>query len=190
MSRKALGVSLLAVGVLTIAEAVHAGGTIIESKIGDKRVKMVLTGSAVRIKRIVKVYNIESYMAEGLKIRTGEELAAADQPKQLHLTFLRTVGGAEMADAFVSLLRANHPEPAFAEEVEALAQLLRKHTVRKGDHVWLTHVPEVGLHCQVVGGTEHLIKGVEFSKAVWGNYFGKYNAGENVKRGLVALLPR
>jgi hypothetical protein len=95
-----------------------------------------------------------------------------------------------MADAFRRILRQNYPEPAFAEEVKTLTKLFEKATARRGDHVWITHIPKVGLHCRREGKEELLIRNVEFSKAVWNNYLGENNCGEAVKRGLVSELRR
>ena len=162
----------------------------IESKIGGRSVKMVLTGSAVRTKSIFKIYSIESYIEHGLKVRTAEDMVAADQPKQLHLVMLRTVSGPDMADAFTSMVRANHPEPAFDVEVKKVAAILRAQTIQKGDEVWFTHVPKVGFQCRAPGGMSHTIANVAFSKAVWENYFGKHNVGDNVKQALLSRLPK
>src|SRR5262245_58782120 len=76
----------------------------IESKIGGRQCKMVLTGSAVRTKSIFKVYAIDSYIEHGAGIRTAEDMIAVDGPKQLHLVMLRTVAGPDMADAFIAQL--------------------------------------------------------------------------------------
>ena len=95
-----------------------------------------------------------------------------------------------MASSFISLLRANHPEPQFKDEAQALAQLLRDTAIRKGDQVWFTHLPKVGFQCKTSAGAQHLIKNVEFSKAIWENYLGRFNVGDNVKQGLIARLPR
>src|SRR5262249_38425646 len=119
---------------------------------------------------------------------SAEELAAADCPKRLHLVMERTVEGKDLAEAFRSAIRLNYPEPAFAEEVQTLVQLLRGDSARKGDHIYLTHVPGVGLHCSRSGKAEFLIKNPRFARAVWDIYLGKNNVGEAVKKGLVSRL--
>jgi hypothetical protein len=164
--------------------------TAIESKIGDRQVKMMLTGSAVRSKSIFKIYTIASYVEQGLKVRTAEDMIAVDGPKQLHLLMLRNVNGPEMAEAFVTTVRANHPEPEFDAEVNAVAKILQGQTAHKGDDIWFTHIPKVGFQCRAPGGMVHLIRNVEFSKAVWENYFGKHNVGDNVKQALLSRLPK
>lgn len=177
------------IGLALAAAQADTGGTI-ESKIGNRTVRMAFTGSAVRTKRIFRVYNINSYLEEGAAVRTADELANSDSAKQLNLTMLRTVDGPEMAEAFTGAIRANFPAPSFEAEVQRLTGLMKARAAKKGDEIWLTHVPGIGFQYQVVGEAAHTIPNVEFSKAVWNIYFGKNNLGDHIKRGLTAKLPQ
>jgi hypothetical protein len=181
-------VAALLFGLAVLGPVQGGGGGKFLGQIGGKEVKMVPTGSGVRTKGIFKVYNITSYIEQGTKVATAEQLAAADCPKQLHMEMLLSVSGADMAEAFTKLFRLNYPAPAFEDEVLAFSVLLRGRAANRGDHVWLTHVPGVGLHYRHVGHPEKLIRNVEFSKAFWNNYLGKHNVGEAVKKGLVSKL--
>jgi hypothetical protein len=184
-------VALGVLGLLATAALGQDGSTFpasIESNIGDKPVTVLRTGTALRKKGIFKVYLVASYLQEGVKVRTAEELAASDSAKRLHLVFLRSVGGREMAQTFRSVLRQNYPEPAFAEELKQLTDLFERTSVQRGDHVLITHIPKVGLHCRRMDREEALIKNVDFSRAVWNNYFGPRNVSEAVKQGLVSEL--
>src|SRR5687768_7094027 len=186
--RSIVTVGLAGIVGLAVWAAEPGGTSTIQSKIGERTVRMALTGTAVRTKRIFKVYNINSYLEEACPIRTPEELANADVAKQLNLIMLRNVEGPEMADAFLTAIRANYAAPAFDAELAKLTGLMRARAPRKGDAIWLTHVPGKGFQYQVVGEESHLIPSVDFSKAVWNIYFGKNNLGENIKRGLTARL--
>jgi len=189
MKRLGLGLTAVILGSWFLGRA-DAGGfpTSIEKEIGAMTVKLALTGTAVRKKGIFAVYSVASYLLEGAKVRSAEELAGADVPKQLHLVMIRSVSGQEMGSTFLAVFRQNHPEPAFKEEAQTLADLLRASTAQRGDNIFITHVPKVGLHCRRAGGEEILIKNVDFSKAVWDNYFGKRSISEDVKRGLTSRL--
>src|SRR6516164_1497251 len=81
--------------------------------VGGKPVQLVLTGVALREKFFFNVYAIGSYVLEGAGVRTAEELAAVDKPKQLHLVMERDVSGTDIAEAFVVAIRQNYPTPAF-----------------------------------------------------------------------------
>jgi len=159
-----------------------------EVSVEGKTVKLTLTGTAIRTKFIVNVYAIGSYVQEGTKMRTAEDLATVDCPKRLHLVMERTVDGKEMAEAFSSAVRMNYSEPAFKDEIQVLTQYLRTTTVQKGEQIFLTHVPGVGLNFTLAGKTDVTIKSPHFSQAVWEIYLGKRNLGENIKRGLTSRL--
>jgi hypothetical protein len=100
----------------------------------------------------------------------------------------RAVDGKDLAEAFRAAVRLNYPDPAFAREITTLAQFLRSTAAQKGDHILLTQVPGVGLHCSLAGKADFLIKNPAFSRAVWDIYLGKNNLGEGIKKGLVSRL--
>jgi hypothetical protein len=156
--------------------------------VAARPVKMVLTGTALRRKLTFSVYAIGSYVQQGAKVKSAEELAAADCPKRLHLVMERTVEGKSLAEAFRAAIRLNYPAPAFDAEINTLAKLLRSDSAPKGSHILLTHIPGVGLHCSRSEKAEFLIKNPHFSRAVWDIYLGKKNVGEDVKKGLVSRL--
>jgi hypothetical protein len=65
---------------------------------------------------------------------------------------------------------------------------MRATTARKGEHIYLTHVPGIGLQVSAAGKADFLIKTPAFSKAVWDIYLGKKNLGEAIKKGLTSRL--
>ena len=150
--------------------------------------KMALTGVAMRSKFLVNVYAIASYVQEGIKPKSSDELINADIYKQLNLVMERQVDGREMAASFKASVLLNHKEEEFPEELTLLDNLFKEIKVVKGDQVKLTHLPGVGIHCQVVDKIEVTIKSVAFSKAIWEIYFGKNNLGESIKKSLLSKL--
>jgi len=156
--------------------------------VGDKPVQLMLTGVGLRQKFFLNVYAIGSYVIDGASVHTAEELAAIDQPKQLHLVLERDVDGKDMAEALLVAIRQNYPLPAFTEEVNRLTQMLRELDLKKGDHIYLTHLPGVGLRCNVITKGDITIGNPEFSRAIWDIYLGKNNLGEGIKKGLVSRL--
>lgn len=162
--------------------------TQIESKVGDRQVKLALTGAALRKKVIVNVYTVASYAEEGVALNSADDLAGKDCVKQLHLVMATNVSGKQMADAFTDAIRQNYPKPAFDTEVATLNQKLRAMDLAKGDQVWITNVPGKGLQIDVVGKVSVAIDTPAFSKAMWDVYLGKRNIGEPIKAGLVSRL--
>jgi hypothetical protein len=162
--------------------------TPVETRIGDEPVSLVLTGTALRTKYFFNVYAIGSYLQTGVHVQSAEELAAVDQPKQLHLVMQRDIESKDLAEAFRAAIRLNYPEPVFAHELSVLGNTLQSVTIQKGDHVRLSHIPKVGLHCDLEGKLQFTIKNVDFARAVWEIYLGKNNISEGIKRGLVSRL--
>jgi len=156
--------------------------------VGDKPVKLVLTGVALREKFFLNVYALGSYVIEGAAVHTAEELAAVDQPKQLHLVMERDVDSKDFAEACAVAIRQNYPVPEFSEEVDRLTEKMREFDLKKGDNIYLTHLPGVGLRCNVVNKGDFTIDNPAFSHAVWDIYLGKNNVGEGIKKGLISRL--
>jgi hypothetical protein len=161
---------------------------LVESRINNKAVRLVLTGAALRKKYLFNVYTVASYVQVGVQVHNADELAGADVPKQLHLVMERDVDGKTMAQSFREAIRLNYPAPAFDAELDRLADSLQGTTLKKGDHVWLSHVPGMGFHARLVGRKEVLIPSVRFSRAIWDIYLGKSNLGEAIKEGLTSRL--
>jgi hypothetical protein len=190
----AVGLALCGAAAALAPELVGVRGsntqftTTMDWTVNDQPVKMVLTGTALRQKLFVNVYALAGYVEQGANVKTADDLAAADCPKQLHLVMERTVQGPDMAEAFRSAIRLNHPAPDFAAEVQMLVDKLQAATAVKGDHVYLTHLPGVGLQVKMGGGREFVIRNPQFSRAVWDIYLGKNNLGEGIKKGLTSRL--
>jgi hypothetical protein len=161
----------------------------IEVTSGNKKIPEKLTGAAMRKKAIFNVYTIGSYIQVDANVHSAEELASADVLKQLHIVMERTVSGKEMATAFHDAIRANYPTE-FQEDLEKFMDLMRAQTAEKGDHVWITHIPNVGIHVNLVGKKAETIMNPKFSKAVWDIYLGPKNVGEPVKKGLTSRLDK
>ena len=100
----------------------------------------------------------------------------------------RDVAGKDMAEAFRSAIRQNYAAPLFTDEINTMVECIQTHDIHKGDQVWLTHVPNVGLSISLVGKKDVLIRKFQFSRAVWEIYLGKNNLGETIKKGLVSRL--
>jgi len=157
-------------------------------KVGDKTVKTVLTGTALRTKLIVNVYAIGSYVEEGAGVRSAMDLVTCDKYKRLHLVMERSISGSDFAEAFRSAVRLNYNAPMFQEEIDTLVAYMKTTSLRKGDHIFLTHVPGVGIHIHSPGKADFLIKNTKFSQAIWEIYLGKNNLGDAIKKGLVSRL--
>jgi hypothetical protein len=180
----AVGAAALRADVVTVSDNQYA--TAIDSTIGEKPVKLVLTGAAVRKRYFLTIYTVGSYVQQGVKIRTPEELATQDCAKQLLLIMERDLKGKDMGDATEKAVRANYPAPRFNAELQIMQEHFAKNDIKENDRVWLTNVPGVGLHIHLEGKAEVLIRNPQFSRAVWDIYVGKNNLGSDIKNSLVS----
>lgn len=191
-----LGAAVLLLGTAWVSATelvgVHGSSTqfttTMDITIDGKPFHLVLTGVALREKFFFDVYTIGSYVVDGVAVHTAEELAALNQPKQLHLVMERDVEGGDIAEAFRLAVRQNYPSPAFDDEVNRLIGMIREIDFKKGDHVYLTHQPGIGLRCQVIGKGDFVIENPDFSRAIWDIYLGKNNLGDGIKKGLTSRL--
>lgn len=188
----ALFLLVLGIGTIGAADGDVGGSSTrypidIQSKIGDKEVKLTLTGVAMRKKAIFKVYTIGSYVEQGVEVHSAAELVAKDCAKQMNLVMKRDVDGQVMAEAFLEGVRLNYPEPKFVDQCKALLDFMKNKNLKSGDRVWLTHVSGVGFECVMPGG-KTLIKDVAFAQAIWDIYLGKNNIGDEIKNALTSRL--
>lgn len=193
MSRRRFSPTVL-IGLLSIASVAYAAGgdprfaVAVVSRIGDKPVRLVLTGTALRTKYRFRVYTIGSYVQEGIKVVDADGLVRVDAIKQLHLIFERDVDGATMAKSFRESIGMSHPAPAFAAELTRLERYFVAHPVKQGDHIRLTNIPGTGLVVQMNAQRGMVIPGAEFARAAWETYLGRKNLGVAIKSGLTSRL--
>ncbi len=193
MSRRRFSPTVL-IGLLSIASLVDAAGTdprfaaAVVTRIGDKPVRLVLTGTALRTKYRFHVYGIGSYVQEGIKVGDASGLARIDAIKQLHLIFERDVDGATMAKSFRESIGMSHPAPAFSTELASLERFFLAHPVKQGDHIRLTNIPGTGLVVQMNAERGMVIPRPDFARAAWETYLGRKNLGVAIKSGLTSRL--
>lgn len=161
----------------------------IKKNVGANPLKMRITGVALRKKAVFNVYAIASYVQDGCKAKSAEELAAdTESGKILHLVMERDVAGRDMMDSIKAAIKANYPDEPFEREYKMLEEYLEVNPPKKTCHVWLTSIPGVGLSMHVTGRPNLVIDNVKFSRAIWDIYLGRENLGDHIKQGLVSRL--
>ncbi|MBI4563263.1 MAG: chalcone isomerase family protein [Planctomycetes bacterium] len=156
-----------------------------KAEIDEEGTRWVLTGAGERIKSVVgvsvKVYAVGSYVREGARFESPQELAEADIPKKLLLVMERELGGASIVQAFEEALSANYPQDAFPREFKAFHEYFADRSVAKGDCIQIRHLPKQGLEIRIPGENPLTIENVKFSQALWEIYFGKNCLSEELK---------
>jgi hypothetical protein len=182
----------VAIGAATAAETVGVEGSsarfpvAMEVKVGEQPVRLTLTGAALRKRAFITAYAVASYLQEGVKAKSADELVAAKGVKVLILVLERDVTGKDIADGMRTGVRLNYPADAFARELAIVDQTLQNMRLRKGDRVTLTAAPGAGLRCQVGEMTDATVGDAKFARAVWDMYLGRTNLNDALKSGLVS----
>ncbi len=141
MKVRAFWLACASIAVLTTAWAddVPVPGTsasfksVIRQQIGDEKYDMILTGTAIRQKKVIvnfNVYAIASYVDKNAKVDPNQ-LSLADVVKQLQLVLEREVSGPEIAENFRRMIEVNHGN-SFEKEVNVLVQYVSKNPSKKG----------------------------------------------------------
>ena len=156
--------------------------------IQGKPTTMTLTGAGLRTRFVFNVYAIGSYVAEGNKPRSAEELAKLDTAKMLYMVMERDVTGRDFIDALKSAMAKSEPSETFAAEFAQLSAALGRNAAKKGDHVILTAMPTGELRIQIVNKVELTIKNPAFTRAIWGIYLGAKPIDGELKAALASRL--
>jgi hypothetical protein len=158
--------------------------------VGEQAATLKLTGVGLRTKLLFNVYAVGSYLQDGVTVATPEDLARADAVRMLYLVMERSVEAADFLDAFKTAVGKTYPADRFSAEFAQLAAAVGNRPAQKGDHVSLLYVPGTGLRVQIVGKVDVTIKSAEFAQALWEVYLGSKPIDEDLKKGLMSLLPR
>lgn len=159
-----------------------------EVTVSYQPVRLTLTGAALRKSRGINVYAVASYIQDGAKAKSAEQLVAANAVKVLRVVLERNVDGPTIFEGIRKGIRLNHSLDAFPAELGQLERLLRGMDMPKGQAIMLTFLPQTGLRCQVVGKADITVKNLTFAKAVWEIYFGRNNPNEALKTSLISRL--
>jgi len=147
---------------------------------------LVLNGTALRKKFIVKVYVAALYLPT--KQSDAEKILAADQPRRLAMQFVHDVDKQKMCDAWNEALEKNTPDAS--AELKAQFQTLCSYMedVKKGEGFVFTYVPGTGTEVSVRGAAKGTIEGKPFADALFKAWIGpKPGPGDGFKKQLLGL---
>jgi hypothetical protein len=191
----ALLVAAVAVAAGQSAEPVAVKGSSakyarsITTPINDREVPLNLTGVALRKRLGFAVYAVGSYVQDGVAARTADELMKADAVRVLYLVMERTVEPDDFIAAFRGAVARNHPEDKFAAQFKQLTTAVGNNSAAKGDHVFLVYLPGEGVRIRIADKVDVVIKSTAFAQALWEVYLGANPLDDDIKKGLVSLLP-
>jgi len=162
----------------------------VSTDIGGKKAEMRLTGHAVRRAMRIRFYKIGSYCCETVSPTDVDKLAAADVPKQLLLVMERDISSAILERSFRETFEKNDPDKKFTAEIQTMLDYMTSSPLKKGEHVVITHLPNVGISVRGRNQDPIVVKNPAFATVVWNVYMGPLGVSEELRTGLGSRLAK
>ena len=166
------------------ASAASVGGVNLEDKVTIGTQTLVLNGTGLRKKFVVKVYAAGLYLPA--KQKSAATILTTDQPRRMVMHFLYSVTKDQMAEAWTEGLAANTPNAS--PEVKTAFKTLSSwmEDVPKGNRIVITYLPGTGTTVEVNGKNKGTLGGKAVSDAVLNTWIGpKPGPGEDFKKGII-----
>ena len=146
--------------------------------------KLVLNGMGLREATVcnVNVYVAALYLLK--RSSDGEKIAAAEEPKQMRIQFMRNVSKSDMAEALQKsfLQAAGDNYGKLKKRVERLLAMLPE--FKSGDLFTITYRPGNGLELKSRSAST-TIEGADFARALFLIWLGKHPPNAGLKKGLL-----
>ena len=146
--------------------------------------KLVLNGMGLRE---ATVFNVNVYVAALYLLKRssdGEKIAAAEEPKQMRIQFVRNVSKNDMAEALQNgfLRAAGDSYGKLKERVQRLLAVLPE--FKSGDRFTITYRPGNGVELKS-SSANTTIEGADFARALFLIWLGKHPPNAGLKKGLL-----
>lgn len=168
------------------AVAKKLGGVTMVDHITVDGHRLVLNGMGLREATIFKV---DVYVAGLYLPRSTSDPAAilgADEPRRLHLVFVRDVDRGDITKAWSKGFRNNVDKKTLAAIDLRVSQLngwMKK--MRDGDSLTFTYVPGSGTAVEINGRRAGVIEGRDFGRALFAIWLGPKPPNSKLKKGLL-----
>ena len=144
-----------------------------------------LVGLGIRKKLIINVYIGALYMAQPAK--NARDVISANQIKRIAMHFLyKEVSYEQLVEAWNEGFEKN-AENAFKtirDKINTFNSFFTE-SVKKGDTVVLTYVPEQGTEVVIKNKVKGIIEGQAFMEAVFSIWFGPHPPSKGLKKGML-----
>jgi hypothetical protein len=175
---------ILSIALPSTALAATFKGVEMADKVEIEGQAMTLQGQGLRSKYFFKVYVGGLYLATPTS--DAQQAIAADEPKQIVMSFLRDVGGDKMMDAYREGFAANAPDAmeAIKDRVDTFVGMFNKE-VTEGQVIALTYLPGKGTTVAFNGEVAGVIEGSDFMQALWSIWLGPKPPNDDLKEGML-----
>jgi len=183
MRKTILAATMLAAA---IAGAATVAGVKIDDSITVNNQKLVLNGSAIRKKFMIKVYVGALYLPA--KQTSATAILSADAPRRQVMHFLFDVDKEKMVEAWEEGLEDNTPNAS--PEVKTAFKTLGSwmEDMEDGQRIVLTYVPGIGTTVEVNGKNKGTLGGKAVSDAILNTWIGaKPGPGADFKKAILGM---
>jgi len=140
-----------------------------------------LNGAGVRKKFVVKVYVGALYLAT--KSTSASAVLAADEPRQMVLSFVHDVDKGKLCEAWNDALTDNSPDASAQLKADFVTLCGWMEDVKDKQQIVFTYVPGTGTEVVVAGKSKGTIAGKEFADAILKAWIGpKPGPGDGFKK--------
>jgi len=147
----------------------------------DKYIIFELAGKSTHTEFFVELYEVTHYLQRGHSLSKIEDIPDADIYKKLIFKLTHNTS----AKIIITVIeKYTNKSEKYNKEIAELEKLFTENNLEKGQIISVTHIPKVGIICQVKNGDNVLIKNEEFGKAIWRMFFGEKCLDDNVKKEL------
>ena len=160
---------------VTLPDTVQAGSTSLQ-----------LNGLGLRTKFMIKVYVAGLYLPQ--KSSDANAILHPDAAKQIVMHFVRDVTKNQLTDGFADSFHNNTPdaEKSLKSEVDRFFAALQ--SVKEGEEITLTYVPEKGTSVIIAGKEKLIINGPAFAEMLFSVWLGDKPPNAALKKGLLSQL--
>jgi|SRR6185369_8570022 len=182
--RVALGLSSLVLWFALPAAARDCEGVSMPDQVSVDGTKLVLNGMGLRE---ATVFNVNVYVAGLYLLKRsgdGEKIAAAEEPKQMRIQFVRNVSKSDMAEAIQKGFERATGDGygKLKARVERLMAALPE--FKAGDRFTITYRPGAGVELKSSSAST-TIEGADFARALFLIWLGKHPPNAGLKKGLL-----
>src|SRR6478609_4199310 len=182
--RVALGLSLPVFLLALPAAARDCEGVSMPDQVTVDDAKLVLNGMGLRE---ATVFNVNVYVAALYLLKKsgdGEKIAAAEEPKQIRIPFVRNLSKSDMAEAIQKGFEraAGDGYGKLKARVERLMAALPE--FKNGDRFTITYRPGKGVELKSSTAST-TIEGADFARALFSIWVGAHPPNAGLKRGML-----
>ena len=146
-----------------------------------------LNGAGIRRKLFFKIYIGALYLPE--EEHSAAAILGGNAPNRVLMHFLyNEVSREKLTAGWQDGFEANHDAAAvkrLAPEIARFSSLFSD--ARKGDRIWIDHLPGQGTRVTINGVVEGRVPGDEFNRALLHIWLGREPASDDLKRAMLGL---